>query len=355
MIKRKITYPHFGNYNIPIEYLMTRGLDSEYVTPPPITKRTLELGSKFSPDYVCAPFKIHLGCYIEAIEKGADSLVQLGGACRLGYYGELHEQIIKDLGYKVDFINLAKADYSKPQTFYQEFKKINPEMSLTKATSALLTAVKMVECMDTVDDYVRRNIGFELTQGSFENIYNGYLDGLRHVEGSKELEYLTDNYMKRLKAIPVSTPKRPLRVGIVGEYYSIMEPFSNHNIERELAKMGMVIERWMNISNSLFHFQEKDMLSKIRGYSKYNMGATSMSTIERALKFAKKGYDGIIHIKSFGCTPEMDAMPVLQNISSDYKIPILYFSFDSQTSDEGVKTRLEAFYDMIKMRKEASR
>jgi benzoyl-CoA reductase/2-hydroxyglutaryl-CoA dehydratase subunit BcrC/BadD/HgdB len=45
-------------------------------------------------------------------------------------------------------------------------------------------------------------------------------------------------------------------------------------------------------------------------------------------------------------------MPVLQNISRDYKMPILYFSFDSQTSETGIKTRLEAFIDMITMRKE---
>lgn len=44
-------------------------------------------------------------------------------------------------------------------------------------------------------------------------------------------------------------------------------------------------------------------------------------------------------------------MPVLQNISSDYKIPVLYLSYDSQTSDTGLDTRLEAFYDMIYMRK----
>lgn len=67
---------------------------------------------------------------------------------------------------------------------------------------------------------------------------------------------------------------------------------------------------------------------------------------------AQKGYDGIIHIKPFGCIPEVNAMPMLQNISKDYKIPILYFSFDSQTSETGMKTRLEAFYDMVLMRKE---
>jgi predicted nucleotide-binding protein (sugar kinase/HSP70/actin superfamily) len=161
--------------------------------------------------------------------------------------------------------------------------------------------------------------------------------------------------MKRFKALPVSKPKRPLRVGVVGEYYSIMDPFSSHDIEREMAKMGVVVERWMNISNSLFHYPKKEIQERIRGYAKYNMGATSMSTIERALRFAKRGYDGIIHLKSFGCTPEMDAMPVLQNISADYNIPILYFSFDSQTADTGIQTRLEAFYDMMTMRKGANK
>jgi benzoyl-CoA reductase/2-hydroxyglutaryl-CoA dehydratase subunit BcrC/BadD/HgdB len=85
---------------------------------------------------------------------------------------------------------------------------------------------------------------------------------------------------------------------------------------------------------------------------KYDIGATGMDTVTEAIDLAKKKYDGIIHIKSFGCTPEIDSMPVLQNISNDYKIPILYFSFDSQTSETGIRTRLEAFYDMIVMRKE---
>ena len=131
-----------------------------------------------------------------------------------------------------------------------------------------------------------------------------------------------------------------------------MEPFSNHFMEKELAQRGIVVDRWMNITNSILHRPEKKAKEHIKNYAKYNMGATSMYTIDKALEFAKKGYDGIIHVKSSGCTPEIDAMPVLQNISSDYKIPILYFIFDTQTSDTGIHTRLEAFYDMIIMRKE---
>ena len=131
-----------------------------------------------------------------------------------------------------------------------------------------------------------------------------------------------------------------------------MDPYSNHYIEKELAKKGMIIKRWMNITNSFFNAPEQEIKKSIKDYAKYDMGATSMYTVKCALDYAKDGFDGIIHIKSFGCTPEIDAMPVLQRISEDYKIPIIYFSFDSQTSDVGINTRIEAFHDMIIMRKE---
>jgi benzoyl-CoA reductase/2-hydroxyglutaryl-CoA dehydratase subunit BcrC/BadD/HgdB len=68
---------------------------------------------------------------------------------------------------------------------------------------------------------------------------------------------------------------------------------------------------------------------------------------------AKQGYDGIVHLKPFGCIPEVNSIPILQQVSEDFSIPVLYFSFDSQTSETGVKTRLEAFYDMIQMKKAA--
>ena len=33
------------------------------------------------------------------------------------------------------------------------------------------------------------------------------------------------------------------------------------------------------------------------------------------------------------------------------KIPVLFLTYDSQTSDTGLMTRIEAFYDMISMRR----
>ena len=82
------------------------------------------------------------------------------------------------------------------------------------------------------------------------------------------------------------------------------------------------------------------------------MGADATDNIARCKYLCEKGYDGIIHIKSSFCTPEIGAMPIINKIASTYQKPVLFFSFDSATSETGIKTRLEAFYDMLEMRKE---
>ena len=143
--------------------------------------------------------------------------------------------------------------------------------------------------------------------------------------------------------------------------------------------MGAEVHRWMNLSNSVLLCPDEGTLKKLKGYLTYDLYKFPSSlwvNIQKKLsskytKFdmgkvpvsppspwqsimPKKGFDGLVHVKSFGCTPEMDAVPVLHNISSDYKIPVLYLNYDTQTSDTGIETRLEAFYDMIAMRKEVT-
>ena len=350
--KPKISFPRFGNYLVPFEYFIKKVFDAEFMTPPPLTKKTLELGSRHSPDFVCSPFKFQLGNYIEALENGADTLVQIGGPCRLGYYGELHEQILKDLGYEFNFINLANMNIYNPKSVWTELKKYNDKLSLTTITATVLICIKMIENMDELEAFIRENIGFEKEEGSFDKIYNEYLKNLKKIRNRKELKKLYKECFDNLKKIELNKPKKLLKVGIVGEYYTIMEPFSNHFIERELASKNISIKRTMNISLTVFDRKLEKIFKRIKKYVKYDIGATAIYTVDAALSMAKEGYDGIIHLKSFGCTPEIDTMTVLQNISNDYKIPILYFSFDSQTSETGIKTRLEAFNDMIVMRKE---
>ena len=45
--------------------------------------------------------------------------------------------------------------------------------------------------------------------------------------------------------------------------------------------------------------------------------------------------------------------PPVLNTPIAKNIPIMYLSFDTQTSNTGIKTRIEAFNDMLLMRKES--
>ena len=79
---------------------------------PPVTKQTIALGARYSPEFACLPFKGILGTFIESLEMGADSLfmVTSSNACRMGYYSKVQEQILRDLGYKFKFLRAGSSD-----------------------------------------------------------------------------------------------------------------------------------------------------------------------------------------------------------------------------------------------------
>ena len=56
-----VSFPHLGDYYVPIEMLLKRLLKVEVRKAPMITQKTIELGTKYSPDFVCIPFKYNLG------------------------------------------------------------------------------------------------------------------------------------------------------------------------------------------------------------------------------------------------------------------------------------------------------
>ena len=108
----KVTFPHMGNAWIVIQTLF-ESLNVEVVVPPINSKRTLELGSRLSPESACLPMKLNLGNYIEAANQGADTIVTGGiGPCRFGYYGEIERKILQDAGYAYDLVTLEPPDGS---------------------------------------------------------------------------------------------------------------------------------------------------------------------------------------------------------------------------------------------------
>jgi len=349
--KIKIAFPIMANYYIPVKYFLNNILNCEIIDNIKITSKTLELGTRYSPDFVCMPFKYTLGSLIEALDKDAYILMQLGGGCRYGYYSEVQNEILKDLGYKFKMINLINAGKTDLKKIYKKLKSID-NINLFKTIYYFINARYIVKYMDNIDDYIRKNVGFEVNNNSFDNLNKEFLNEIVKYKNVFSIRKCYKKYLKLFKKIEINKPKNVLKVGIVGELYTLMEPFANYDIEKFLAKKSVEVTRFTNVEYLLFK-KHKTIGKNIKKskYIKYKMGADASDNICRVEKMCKDNYDGIIHIKSTFCTPEIATMPIINKICKDHKVPVIFMSFDSNTSEVFVKTRLEAFYDMLEMNK----
>lgn len=348
-----VSFPHMGDYSVVFTQLLGHLLPNARVFPaPPITRRTVELGSRHSPDFICAPFKYNLGNYIEALDRGANVLFQTGLGCRYGYYGELQEQILRDLGYTFRFVCLSR-ERAKPAAAYASLQELGCALPLPKVLHALVLAEESIRAMDRFDYFMRENLAFEEVTGSLDRVRRQLLEGIARVHTLGELRAVRAVCRAELKKVEIHRPERPLRVGMVGELYTLMEPFSNFYVEKKLAGYGIAVSRRMSVEFLLFGQNHRRALHESSPYLHHLVGANGVDSVSQSLDYARKNYDGIIHLKSFGCIPELNATPALLNLARDRDIPILQLSMDSQTSETGLETRLEAFSDMIRMKKEA--
>lgn len=348
-MRKVISFPHLGYYHIVFKYFLSNATKCQVVVPPVSTKRTIELGNKYSPDFVCVPFKYNLGNYIEALEDGANVLIQGGGGCRYGYYAELEEKILRDLGYDFEFYNMIVDNHASLIKGYKFVKKMNKKTNPIKCLYYLINALLMIVFIDSIEKYIRSNMGFEVNKGEFEKLENEYLDSFKNNGIIKNI-YLYNKYKKKFRNIEIIKNDNHLKVMIVGELYSLIDANASYNIERKLIKMGAQVQRDTDLTYLLItkRFKLNRMIRRGSKYIKYHLGADASGSVVKSIEASTNGFDGIIHLKSFGCTPEISSMSILPKISEEYNIPIMYLSFDAEDNEVQIDTRLEAFYDMIK-------
>lgn len=359
----KATFPHMGGAYMAVKGFL-EDLDVDVVIPPFCNKKTLEIGTKYSPETACLPLKVNIGNYIESIKMGADTIFIVGscGPCRFGYYGIVEKEILNDMGYDIDIVV-----FDPPNEGYREFtrrvKRFTNGKSLHRTAKALYRAYEIARELDNMDKlmwYIRPR---EKNKGDVKAVYNEYLKGIDSVHGTREILKLISDNVKKLKEIEINNELKPVKIGLIGEIYTVIEPFVNLYIEEKLGDLGVEVDRSMTVSGwiktNIFsrlvgYNDEKKIQEAARPYLKTMIGGHAQMCIGNAVLYSKRGYDGVIQILPFSCMPEIVASSILPELSQKENIPCMTLVVDELTGESGYMTRLEAFVDMISRKKEAN-
>jgi predicted nucleotide-binding protein (sugar kinase/HSP70/actin superfamily) len=336
-------------------------LGVEFIVPPKNSKKTLEIGTKYSPELICLPMKINLGNYIESIEKGADTIIVTGscGPCRYGYFVEVEKEILKDLGYDVEFVVLEAPDGNMKE-FLKRVSKVANTKNMFKITNSLKNGIRVLKKLNKFEEYVLRLRPYEKYRGEIDKLYNSLIKSLEKSTGTYEMMKHINLAQKEIVEVPLDQNRDVLKVGIVGEIYTVIENFANIDIGKKLNELGVEVHKshtafgW--ISEHLFYnnigiTKEKNVYKAANPYMKTMVGGHGRETIGNTILYAKDGYDGVVQIMPFTCMPEIVAMSLLPQIQKDENIPILTLIIDEMTGEAGYLTRLEAYIDLLRNRR----
>lgn len=344
----KATFPHLGYDTLALKNFL-ENLGAQVISPPPLTKRTISLGTKYSPELICLPFKITLGNFIESLELGADTLFMAAGArkCRFGYYHYLQEDILKQMGNGFKFYAISQ--YTPLEFIFQKM----PEIFSISPREVIRSLYLLIHHSKLIEEF--RNFLRKARILDFQKATILEKKALKIISECKNLAQIR-NARKQIKSMFAFTktfPPNTIKIGLVGEIYLMLEDFANYEIEKELSKMGVLPLSKRSLYRHLKHLLHFDWQWLKYSYLAYRYlkdspGGEALNTVGEARAFIKQGVSGIIHIFPFTCMPENIALEALQKMSEDYSIPILSLSFDEHTSKTGLLTRIEAFVDLLK-------
>jgi len=362
--RRRVSFPYLGTLPRVFTEVLEQ-LGNDVIIPSRPNQRTLTLGTALSPEFACIPFKILLGTYVEALEQGADAIVSSGGVgpCRAGLYTMLHEMILRRAGHNVEILTLEP-----PRLAFGDFvgkvAALNAAgLPLWQVAGLVRRAWHKIQILDQLEQLSHRTRPRETMPGATTAAWAEAQELVYLGKTKADIRAAADAGRRLLQAVPQREDHDPLRVGIVGEIYVVVEPSANQELEEVLGSMGVEPVRsiymtgWAHESNLFGDPEKRKSFSAEQAAHPYlaeMIGGHGQDSVGNSVLYDRSGFDGVIQLAPFTCIPEIVAKSVLERVCRELDLPVLSLSLDEQTGRAGMLTRLEAFVDLME-RKRAGR
>ncbi|OFW57649.1 MAG: hypothetical protein A2W01_03870 [Candidatus Solincola sediminis] len=358
----KISWPHMGSLEVVLASVFEE-LGLEYVPAPPNSERTLELGARYGPEFACFPLKTTLGNFIEAIEAGADTLIMVAGRgpCRFGYYAETQRRILEDAGYEFEMVPLT-FHLGKMPLLMRQLRRLKQSASWTSLARAVKIALSKAYLIDRLEQQALHQRYLDRDKGATTSALKECYEMVFQCDGYDRLRRVEREGFELLHSVP-KTERQPIKIGIIGEFYLVLEPFFNLQVEEQLGYLGAYVERniyltdWLRPSGNkpIAGHHDSESEEAARPYLTHAVGGEGLHSVGNTVLFHRHGFDGVVHLMPFTCMPETIAKSILPMVSQDLGIPVLSLVIDEMTGKAGVATRLEAFVDLAHFRRRAHR
>lgn len=169
-----------------------------------------------------------------------------------------------------------------------------------------------------------------------QNLQNGIRPGPATLEA-----------LRRDRIQPLANPRRDLTIGLLGYPYEVHDRYLSVDMIGKLENLGVEVVTMEQIPPEVLRKQGRVLPKDLFWtYSNHVIRATFHLLHTRSV-------DGIIHLTAFGCGPDAMVDRMMEIECRQRKMPFLTMTIDEHTGDAGVATRLEAFTDLLRRKKEA--
>ena len=327
----KIGIPRTLAYFIYFPFWKTffEALGQEVVVSPPTTREIMDIGVREAVNDACIPIKLYHG----------------------------HVAYLAD---KVDYIfcprlvSVRKHGDFGTETFCPKFLGL-PDMVRLALNNLPEIIDERVDLKKGKDELLKvcARVGETLGQSGTE-IKRAFKQAMKVDGRFKQLLY--QNYtpveamamiFDQQEHIPPPRQETDLNIAVVGYPYAIYDAYINAGILKLLQKEKVRVYTQDMLSDKTMNRQARTLPKSMFWYF-------SNRAVYGALHFMQeKGIDGIIHITAFACGPDsiVDRLLEIESRRRNH-IPYLAIAVDEHTGEAGIRTRVEAFLDMLRFRRD---
>lgn len=294
-------------------------LGAELVVSDRTSKKILNDGSKYCIDESCLPIKIFHG-HVENLKNRVDYIfVPRFTSISKGEY------ICPKFGGLPDMIRHNVPGLPN---------LIDTEINLIKGNSNMLKAVLEIGHY-FCNDKKRIRMAFYKGMKDYNAFKNKEINGMLPadiLEGAKK-----NSCDKNTK----------LKIVIIGHVYNISDSFMNMNLISKIKNNNVKIITVEMIDKNLIDKKSQTLSKKIF----WNFGRKAIGGVLNIVE--RKDIDGIVYLMNFGCGIDSFVNSIVESrVREKSNIPYITITLDEHSGDAGMDTRIEAFIDMIKRRKD---